>query len=73
MKLKECFYFQKDVINVAKDFAGKILTTNFNGKITSGIILDTEAYNGVIDNSSDSYKNRRIPRTEIMLKKGEIS
>lgn len=73
MKLKEDFYFQKDVIKVAKNLLGKILTTNFNGEITSGIILETEGYNGIIDKASHAYNNRRTARTEIMFGKGGVA
>ena len=52
---------------------GKVLVTNFNNKITAGIITETEAYEGVTDKASHAYNNRRTPRTEIMYRRGGIA
>ncbi len=70
MLLKESFYIRKDVIKIARDLIGKVLVTNFENQLTSGIILETEAYNGFIDKASHAYNNRRTSRTEIMFRKG---
>jgi DNA-3-methyladenine glycosylase len=70
MKLDESFYIRKDVVKISRELLGKVLVTNFQGKITAGIITETEAYEGVTDKASHAYGNRRTQRTEIMYSKG---
>lgn len=60
------FYLKPGVVKVARDLIGKILVTNFNGQYTSGIISETEAYNGIVDRASHAYNNKRTKRNEIM-------
>jgi DNA-3-methyladenine glycosylase len=63
------FYDRADVTKIAQELLGKLLTTNFNGVITSGRIVETEAYNGAVDKASHAYGNRRTNRTEVMFGK----
>ncbi len=70
MRLNEDFYLDEDVDHVAKRLLGKYLVTNFNGKITSGKIVETESYAGVSDKASHAYGGRRTKRTEIMYARG---
>jgi DNA-3-methyladenine glycosylase len=44
MKLPIEYYLHTDIVHVAKDLLGKKLSTNFNNELTSGIIVETEAY-----------------------------
>jgi len=67
------FYTNSDVVQVAQDLIGCTLCTNINGKITSGIIVETEAYNGRTDKACHAFPNKRTPRTEIMYQKGGVS
>ena len=69
-KLPAAFYRRSDVVQIAKDLLGKIIVTNFNNKITTARIVETEAYNGIIDRASHAYNNRRTARTEIMYSAG---
>lgn len=69
-KLSKDFYLQTDVVSLAKSLAGKLLVTKVNGKTTSGIITETEAYNGVIDRASHAYNGRRTARNEHMYSEG---
>ena len=69
-KLDKAFYEREDVIKIAKQLIGKVLVTNFEGVVTSGRIVETEAYNGVVDKASHAYNNRRTKRTEIMFGEG---
>ncbi|HTL82159.1 MAG TPA: DNA-3-methyladenine glycosylase [Bacteroidia bacterium] len=69
-KLSKKFYQRDDVVAIAKELLGKRLCTNFNGKLTCGIISETEAYAGEIDRASHAYGGRRTPRTEIMYAEG---
>jgi DNA-3-methyladenine glycosylase len=66
MKLQRSFYTRQNVVEVARDLIGKVLVTNFDGAITSGIIIETEAYAGVTDRASHAYGGRRTTRTEVM-------
>lgn len=72
-KLKLDFYLRDDVVNISRDLLGKVIYTHFNGKVTSGIITETEAYEGVTDKASHAYNNRRTPRTETMYMQGGIA
>ncbi|MBS1599328.1 MAG: DNA-3-methyladenine glycosylase [Bacteroidetes bacterium] len=68
-KLDYSFYNREDVVQIAKELLGKILVTQFNGKRTSGRIVETEAYAGAVDRASHAYGNRRTARTEVMYDK----
>ncbi len=65
-KLDYSFYSRTDVVKIARDLLGKILTTNFDGTRTSGRIVETEAYAGEGDRASHAYGGRRTARTEVM-------
>ena len=69
-KLGLDFYLRKDVVKIAKELLGKVLVTNIDGHKTSGRIVETEAYAGVIDRASHAYGGRRTARTEIMFAEG---
>jgi DNA-3-methyladenine glycosylase len=64
------FYTRPDVVTIAKELLGKLLVTKFEGKLTSGIITETEAYEGITDRASHAYSGRRSERTEIMYRIG---
>lgn len=72
MKLKKEFYENNDVILLANKLLGKEIYTNINGLITSGIISETEAYNGITDKASHAYNGRRTKRNEAMYQSGGI-
>ena len=65
-KLGIDFYQREDVLAISQDLLGKVLCTNFNGSLTAGIIVETEAYAGVADRASHAYGGRRTNRTEVM-------
>lgn len=69
-KLPLAFFKRANVVQIARELIGKVLLTNFDGKITSGRIVETEAYNGVGDRASHAYGGRRTNRTEIMFGSG---
>ena len=73
MKLSEEFYLRTDVITLARELIGKVLVTRFDRKTTSGIITETEAYNGVVDKASHAYNGRRTARNEHMYSSGGTS
>ncbi len=65
-KLPLAFYKQLDVVTIAKNLIGKIIVTNFNGEVTSGRIVETEAYVAFIDRASHAYAGKRTARNEHM-------
>jgi DNA-3-methyladenine glycosylase len=60
-------------VRIARDLVGKILVTEFGGQRTSGRIVETEAYNGVIDRASHAWSGRRTQRTEVMFGQGGVA
>ncbi|GAC1421665.1 MAG: DNA-3-methyladenine glycosylase [Flavisolibacter sp.] len=68
-KLPLSFYHQEDVVKIAKELLGKILVTNWDGALTSGRIVETEAYAGASDRASHAFRGR-TPRTQIMFEEG---
>ena len=69
MKLTRDFYL-RDVNEIARDLIGKILVHDSSEGITSGIIVETEAYRGPDDKAAHTYNNKRTSRTEIQFKPG---
>lgn len=65
-KIPLSFYARKDVVVIARELIGKILVTNFDGLITSGRIVETEAYVAITDKASHSFGGRRTARNEHM-------
>ena len=72
-KLPADFYQREDVLAISKELLGKVLCTQFDGNLTSGIIVETEAYCGETDRASHAYGGRRTRRTEVMYAPGGIS
>jgi len=68
-KLPLSFYLGNDVVKIAKELLGKVLVTNWDGRCTSGRIVETEAYAGETDKASHASKGRTA-RTEVMFNKG---
>ena len=69
-KLPLSFFIQPNVLKVARVLLGKVLITNFNGITTAARIIETEAYNGIIDKASHAFGGRRTARTETMYRNG---
>jgi DNA-3-methyladenine glycosylase len=69
-KIPLSFFENKDVLGIARSLLGKSLYTFIDGKLTGGIITETEAYAGVKDKASHAYGGRRTQRTETMYKPG---
>lgn len=64
------FYLNGHVQEVAQQLLGKLLVTSINGQRTSGIIVETEAYQAPEDKASHAYNNRRTKRTATMFLPG---
>lgn len=73
MQLPAAFYHRKDVCKVAKELMGKLLVTCFSDQLTVGRIVETEAYNGVVDKASHAYGGRYTNRTEVMYRTGGLA
>ncbi|MBE0650790.1 MAG: DNA-3-methyladenine glycosylase [Bacteroidales bacterium] len=72
-KIPLSFFEDKDVLALARSLLGKSIFTVIDGKLTGGIITETEAYAGIIDKASHAYGGRRTKRTETMYKPGGYS
>src|ERR1700748_1924715 len=73
MKLPQSFYERDDVVAISKELLGKYLFTSIDGEITGGYIVETEAYNGIIDKASHAYGNRNKNRTKVMFGQGGVA
>jgi len=60
-------FYQRDTIAVAKNLLGKILVHESSQGMTSGRIIETEAYKGPEDEAAHSSGGRRTPRNEVMF------
>lgn len=57
----------EDVVSLAQILLGATITTHFDGVVTSGIIIETEAYKAPEDKGSHAYGNKRTKRTETLF------
>jgi DNA-3-methyladenine glycosylase len=64
------FYVSNDVVNLAKQLLGKVISTYVDGRMTSGIIVETEAYRGPDDRGSHAFGGRYTERTKTMFTTG---
>ena len=71
MRLDESFYLREDVVKIAKELLGKILFTNIRGKVTSGIIVETEAYSQK-ERGSHAFKGM-TQRNKVMFQAGGVA
>lgn len=65
-KVPLSFYDRNDVVQIARELLGKVVVTDFDHQLTSGRIVETEAYVGITDMASHSYGHRRTARNEHM-------
>jgi len=73
MIIPASYYHGDDVAAISRDLIGKYLFTCIDGLTTAGYIVETEAYNGIVDKASHAYGNRQTPRTSTMFKQGGIA
>lgn len=69
-KLPLSFYQRPDVLQISRELLGKLLVTKWNGILTSGRIVELEAYAGVTDRASHAYGGRFTKRNEVMYGNG---
>jgi len=72
-KLSPSFYQRDDVLQIARELLGKILVTRQQDIITSGRIVECEAYAGAGDKASHASGGRRTKRNEIMYGEGGLA
>jgi DNA-3-methyladenine glycosylase len=71
VKLSRAFYTHGDVVAVARRLLGRLLVVPARGgHRVSGLIVETEAYQGPEDRASHAYGGRQTPRTETMYARG---
>jgi DNA-3-methyladenine glycosylase len=73
LKIPHSFYLSTDVVSISKSLLGKYLFTCINNLTTGGYIVETEAYNGIIDRASHAFGNRKTTRTQTMFQEGGIA
>jgi DNA-3-methyladenine glycosylase len=71
-KLSQDFYTREDVTLIARDLLGKVLCTNIDGILTTGIIVETEAYSQR-EKACHAFGGKRTTRTEIFYNDGGLS
>jgi DNA-3-methyladenine glycosylase len=69
-KLNLSWYQRDNVVEIARELLGKVLCTNFDGQITRGKIVETEAYSGTNDRACHANGHRKTRRNEIMFEAG---
>ncbi len=67
------FFLRDDVCLIAQELLGKYLMTEIEGKLTGGMIVETEAYCGQNDKACHASNGRRTPRTEVFYREGGIA
>ena len=72
-RLSSSFFLDSDVVVVAKNLLGKLLVTQFDGTITSGIITETEAYCGQNDKACHANNGKKTKRNEVMYRAGGVA
>lgn len=68
MKVIPRRFYERDVVDVARDLLGKLLVREVEGKRLVGRIVEVEAYRGRDDPASHAYRGR-TKRNEIMFGK----
>ncbi|MEQ9378871.1 MAG: DNA-3-methyladenine glycosylase [Imperialibacter sp.] len=71
--LSKDFYVGNDVVPVAKNLLGRVLCTFFDGELTAGMIVETEAYSGVNDMACHACRFGKTSRTEVMFQEGGVA
>lgn len=63
------YFLHNNVVGIARGLLGMVLVTQWNGLLTAGRIVETEAYAGTTDRASHAYRGR-TPRTAVMFADG---
>ncbi|MBT2690691.1 DNA-3-methyladenine glycosylase [Bacillus sp. ISL-47] len=66
-------FFQQPTLKLAEALLGCLLIKETEEGLTSGYIVETEAYMGPEDRAAHSFGNRRTKRTEIMFSEAGVA
>jgi DNA-3-methyladenine glycosylase len=69
MRLPDSFYERTEVVTIARELLGKLLVVNTKGVITSGWIVETEAYSWT-ERGCHAYGGKMTERNKIMFASG---
>ncbi|QOI98104.1 MAG: DNA-3-methyladenine glycosylase [Flammeovirgaceae bacterium] len=69
MKLPESFYQRNNVVAIARELLGKHLVTRIGNQVTSGLIVETEAYSWK-ERGCHAFNGRKTRRNEVMFYAG---
>jgi DNA-3-methyladenine glycosylase len=69
MRLGEDFYQRDDIVQIARELLGKVLFTRINGIVTSGMIVETEAYSWR-ERGCHAYGSKKTQRNAILFENG---
>ncbi len=69
-KIHLSWYEQDDVVSLARELIGKLLCSCIDGKITKGMIIETEAYSGENDKACHANGQKMTSRNKIMFAAG---
>ena len=67
------FYRRENVLQIAGELLGKLLVTNKDGVITSGRIVECEAYAGAPDKASHAFGGKVTARNKVMYEPGGLA
>lgn len=67
------FYRRTDVVQLARELLGKAICTVVDGRYSSGMITEVEAYNGTTDKACHAYGGRLTSRTSVMYREGGVA
>lgn len=68
--LSRAYYERFDVTLIAKELLGKVIATGRGRTLTSGVIVETEAYAGKGDRACHASDGKRTRRNEVMYGPG---
>lgn len=66
-------FYRRDTTQVAQELLGQKLCHLHEGKLTSGLIIETEAYLGINDPACHTYRGRNTDRVKSMYQPGGFS
>lgn len=72
-KIPNSYFASPDVTAIAQYLLGKQLCAEINGELTCGKIVETEAYNGIIDRASHAFGGRNTNRTSILYQEAGMA
>lgn len=65
-------FFNQPTLDLAQSLLGCLLVKETEEGVTSGFIVETEAYMGPHDRAAHSFNNKRTKRTEVMYGKAGL-